>query len=160
MTKIGARVVAADAASAVWIDGPLVLRVTRVFDEHTAFAGVEAGMASGARREDAVHHVDAKRDVVRDLFGAADAHEIAGTIFGKERGNFCGHFAGRLVRLADGEAADGVARKNDVENLTGAFAAQVPKGCALDDAELPLTELAVTPRAFQRIVASALCPGG
>jgi len=56
---------AADAAGAIRIDGPLVLRIARVLDEHAAFAGVEAGMARGSRGEDAVHHVDAKGDVVR-----------------------------------------------------------------------------------------------
>src|SRR6266403_2550038 len=130
MTKISACVAAADAASAMRVDGPLVLCVTRVLDEHAAFAGVEASMARGARGENAVHHVDSEGDVVGDLFGAADAHEIAGTIFWEECGDFGGHFAGRLVRLADGESANRIAGKIDVEQLSGTFAAQVGKSCA------------------------------
>src|SRR6266446_1063996 len=160
MTQIGARVAAADAAGAIRIDGPLVLRIARVLDEHAAFAGVEAGMARGSRGEDAVHHVDAKGDVVGDLFGAADAHEIAGTVFGEECGDFGGHFAGRLVRLADGESADRIAGKIEVEKLTGAFPAQVGKSCALNNSELPLRQVAVALRAFLKIVASASSPRG
>src|SRR6266446_2867289 len=142
------------------IDGPLVLCITRVLDEHAAFAGVEAGMARGARGENAVHHVDAPSDVVGDLFGAADAHEIPGTIFWEECGDFGGHFTGRLVRLADGESADRVARKIEVEKLTGAFAAQVGKSCALDNSKLPLRQVAVALGAFLKIVASAPGPRG
>src|SRR6266403_4315784 len=158
MTKISACVAAADAAGAMRVDGPLVLRVARVFDEHAAFAGVEAGMARGTRGENAVHHVDAPSDVGGDLFGAADAHEITGTIFWEERGDFGGHFAGRLVRFADGEAADRIARKIEFEKLARAFAAQVRKSCALDNSKLPLRQAAVALRAFLKIVASAPSP--
>src|ERR1700676_621500 len=77
MTKISARVAAADGASTFRIDGAWILGVTRVLDEHTAFAGVEAGMARGACGENAIHHVDTARDVVGDLLGAPDAHQIA-----------------------------------------------------------------------------------
>src|SRR6266478_3660978 len=142
------------------IDGPLVLCITRVLDEHAAFAGVEAGMARGARGEDAVHHVDAPSDVVGDLFGAADTHEIAGTIFWEECGDFGGHFAGCLVRLADGESADRIAGKIEVEKLASTFAAQVGKSCALDNSELPLRQVTVALRAFLKIVASAPGPHG
>src|SRR5438034_71101 len=38
--------------------------VTRVLDEHAAFAGVEAGMTCGASGQHAIHHVNAKRDVI------------------------------------------------------------------------------------------------
>jgi hypothetical protein len=83
MAKIRACVAAANAARAIRIDGALIFGVARILNEHTAFAGVEAGVARGARREDAIHHVNAKRDIVGDLFGTADAHEIARAIFRK-----------------------------------------------------------------------------
>jgi len=74
MTKISARVTTAYGTTTFRIDGALILRVARVLDKHAAFAGVKAGVARGARGEDAIHHVDAARDVVGDLFGTADAH--------------------------------------------------------------------------------------
>src|SRR2546429_2732020 len=73
MAEIRPRIAAADAAGAIRIDGPLVFGVTRVLDEHAAFAGVEAGMTCGASGQHAIHHVNAKRDVIGDLFGAANA---------------------------------------------------------------------------------------
>src|SRR5690349_21279638 len=85
MTEIRARVAAADAARTIRIDGPLILRVARVLDEHAAFAGVEAGMARSASGKNAIHHVDAESDVVGNLLGPPDAHEIARAIFWKKR---------------------------------------------------------------------------
>src|SRR5438876_1693371 len=81
MAEIRPRIAAADAAGAIRIDGPLVFGVTRVLDEHAAFAGVEAGMTCGASGQHAIHHVNAKRDVIGDLFGAANAHEIARAVY-------------------------------------------------------------------------------
>src|SRR6266851_7001444 len=62
------------------------------------------------------------------------------------------------MRLAYGEAADGVTWKTQFDNLLGAFAAQIGKGGALHDAELPLAEIAVAPRALLKIVARAASP--
>ena len=102
MPKISPRIAAADAASAVWIERILILRVTRILDEHAAFAGVDAGTARGASRKHAIHHVDAERDLVGDLFRAAHTHQIARLSFGRST-NFGGHFTGDFVRFADGE---------------------------------------------------------
>src|SRR6266436_930841 len=115
MTKISARVAAAHRANALGINGPLILSVTRVLDKHAAFAGVEAGVARGASGEDAIHHVNAQRDVVADLFRAADAHEIAWAVLRQKCGYFGGHFASHLVRFANSKAPDGVPRKIQIE---------------------------------------------
>src|SRR5262245_50009803 len=93
MAKIGARVAPADVARTIRIDGPLVFGVTRVLDEHAAFAGVEASMAGGARGQDAIHHVYAERYIVGDLLWTADPHEISRAVFGQKRSNFRCHFA-------------------------------------------------------------------
>src|SRR5260370_35435692 len=77
VTKIGARVAAANGTSTPGINGLLILGVTRVLDEHAAFAGVEASMTRGAGGEHAIHHHDAQTDVVGELLGAADAHALA-----------------------------------------------------------------------------------
>src|SRR5260370_838995 len=158
MTKIRARVAAADGTSTLGINGPLILGVSRVLDQHAALAAVKASVPRGARREHAIHHVNAKRDVIGNLLGAADAHEIARTILREERGNFCGHLAGDFVRLADGQPAYGVARKIEIEKLPRAFAAQVGKCRALHDTELPLTDISVASRAFLKIDAPPPTP--
>ena len=121
-------------------------------------------MPRGTRWQDAIHHVDAQSDVVGDLFGAADAHQISRTVFREEFGDDARHFAGHRVRLTDGEAADGVAGKVDFEKLLCALAAEVGERGALHDAELPLGQAgagcggAVLRCLSQEIFASAAGP--
>src|SRR2546425_9724819 len=117
MTKISAGVAAANAAEAVRIDRPLILGIARVLDEHAALAGVEAGMTRGASGEDAIHHVNAERNAIGDLLGAADAHEITRVVNGQQRRYFGGHCDGDFVRLADRETPDSVAGKVEIEKL-------------------------------------------
>src|SRR5580704_16844570 len=98
MTKISARVAAANRARAVWIGRPLIPRVTRVLDEHAAFARIETCVAGGARRQYAVHHVDAEGDVVGDLLGLSYAHQVARTVPRQARCDFAGHLACQSMR--------------------------------------------------------------
>src|SRR5713226_10516374 len=125
MTKISAGVAAANAAEAVRIDGPLILSIARVLDEHAAFAGVEAGMTRGASGEDAIHHVNAERNVIGDLLGAADTHEITWAVLGQQRRYFGGHCDGDFVRLADREATDSIAGEIEFEELARALVAEI-----------------------------------
>ena len=76
MPKIRARVALADAAQAIWIKRILVLRVTGILDEHSAFACVDACMARRASGQHAIHHVDAQRNVIGDLFRPANPHQV------------------------------------------------------------------------------------
>src|SRR5258708_7273864 len=151
VTKIGARVAAADGTTTPGINGLLVLGVTRVLDEYSAFAGVEASVTRVASGEHAIHHVNPEGDVVGDLLGAADAHEIAQAILGQQSRCFGGHFTSDFVRLADSESTNGVARKIEIDKLARTFAAQIGKGRPLHDAKLPLAEIAVAARAFLKI---------
>src|SRR5260370_29445806 len=158
MTKISAGVAAANAAEAVRIDGPLVLSIARVLDEHAACAGVEAGMTRGASGEDAIHHVNAERNVIRDLLGATDAHEITRAVTRQQRRYGGGHCDGDCVRLADSETPDSIAGKIEIEKLPRAFAAQVGESSALHDAELQLRQIAVPASLFKKISAGAAGP--
>src|SRR5260370_16765828 len=151
VTKIGARVAAADGTSTLGINGLLILGVTRVLDEHAAFAGVEAGVTRGACGEHTIHHVDAKSDVVGDLLGAADAHEIAQAVLGQQSRCFGGHLTSDFVRLADSESTNGVAWKIQIDKLARTFAAQIREGRPLHDAELPLAQIAVSSRTFLQL---------
>src|SRR5260370_35433136 len=62
------------------------------------------------------------------------------------------------MRLADGEAADRVSRKIEIDKLPRTQATQVCKRRALHDAELQLAEISVASRAFMKIGARAASP--
>ena len=159
MPKICASIAVANGTRTLRIDGTLIFDVASVLDEHAALAGVQASVAGGASGENAIHHIDAECDVISELFGAADAHEVARAIGGKKSGYFSSHFTRDIVRFADSEAAHGVTGKVEGEKLVSAFAAQVGEGGALHDAELPLGQAAIFLSMLHKIVASALCPG-
>ena len=160
MPKIRTSVATANGTGTLRIDGALVVDVAGVLDEHAALGGVEAGVAGSARGKNAIHHIDAESDVVGDLFGAADAHEVARPVGRKKGGYFSGHFTSDVVRFADSEAADGVTGKIESEKLVSAFAAQVGECGPLHDAELPLRQAAILMSMLRKIVASTLRPGG
>src|SRR5207244_11638484 len=107
MAEIRPRIAAADAAGAIRIDGPLVFGVTRVLDEHAAFAGVEAGMTCGASGQHAIHHVNVKRDVIGGLFGADNVHVIARAVYRMEDGDVVGLGSSLLVDLVNVDAVEG-----------------------------------------------------
>src|SRR5215471_18594770 len=159
MPKIRTSVATANGTGTLRIDGALVVDVAGVLDEHAALGGVEAGVAGRARGKNAIHHIDAESDVVSDLFGAADAHEVARPVGRKKSGYFRGHFTSDVVRFADREAADGVTGKIESEKLVSAFAAQVGECSPLHDAELPLRQAAILLCVLRKIVARALRPG-
>src|SRR5260370_17120337 len=62
------------------------------------------------------------------------------------------------MRLADGEAADRVSRKIEIDKLPRTLATQVCKRRALHDAELQLAEISVASGAFLKIEARAASP--
>lgn len=87
--------------------------------------------------------------------GHADAHSVAGTIFGQDGLSDFNHFHAEGAGFADREATDGVAMGVEVEKAGGAFAAEVGEHGALDDGEeglaggiLVLTEAVVVKTSF------------
>src|SRR5260370_7647123 len=56
MTEIGARVAAAEGASALGIHGPRILGVARVLDKYAAFAGIKACLTRSARPQHPNQH--------------------------------------------------------------------------------------------------------
>jgi hypothetical protein len=87
MSKVSARIAAADTAGAICVNGALIRDVARVLDEHTAFGGVQAGVTGRACGQNAIHHVNAAGNVIGKLLRAADAHKVARLFFGKKRRN-------------------------------------------------------------------------
>ena len=92
-------------------------------------------MASGAGGEHAVHHVHAHARVLFNLVGIADAHDIARLVLGQMLERERDHLARDLARLADREAADGVAGQVHLDEALGGLAAQVRVHATLNDAE-------------------------
>src|SRR6516162_3270532 len=160
MPKIRACVAAADAAGALRIDRAPVADIARVFDQDAAFARVQASVTSSPRGEHAIHHVDASSNVVGELLGPPNAHQVARARGRQERGDLGGHFAGNFVGFADGEAAYGVARKIEFEQPPRALAAQVGIRRALHDAKLPLRWVTVAVGGFEETVPGATGPVG
>src|ERR1700719_225167 len=152
MPKIGARVAAANRARALRIDRTLVFDVARVLDEHAPFASVQASMARRSRGQHAIHHVNAARNIIGNLFRPAHAHQVARPLFRQQRGNLRSHFAGDFVWLADGQAADSVPWKFEFQKLPRAFPPQIRKRRALHDSELPLCRLSILLRLLQKIL--------
>jgi hypothetical protein len=80
MAQISARVSLAHRTNAFGIYGTLVCRVSGVLDQYPAFAGIQASVPRRPSGQDAIHHVDALRYVIRNLFRTSYAHQITGTI--------------------------------------------------------------------------------
>jgi hypothetical protein len=83
MAQVGPRITPADAAIAGGIERAVVLRVPCLLDRHFAFGRKQQSMAGGARRQHAIHHVDARLRILRNLFGSADPHQITRLAGGK-----------------------------------------------------------------------------
>src|ERR1700735_1935580 len=102
MTEVSARVSLANGAAAILIDRARVFRILRAANQQAALRREEAAVASAARGEHAVHHVDAERDVVGELLGLADSHEIARAAGRKPRGDCARDLASEGIRFARG----------------------------------------------------------
>src|SRR5260370_21646567 len=64
------------------------------------------------------------------------------------------------MRFANSEAANGVARKIQIEKLARAFAAQIGKRRALHNSKLPLGKIAIASGLIEEISACSARPGG
>ena len=123
VAEVGARVAAAHRASAGFVEGALVAYIFCIFYEQAALGSEQATVTGAARGKHAIHHVNAERDVIGNLFRPADTHQVTRAGGGKPQGSQRRHFAGDSVRLANGEAADGVAGKIEIYQRVGGFAA-------------------------------------
>ena len=116
----------------------VVVLEVRIFHDEAAVPGHRHAIAGDARRIDAVKHVDAARDTLDEVVGRADAHEIARLVFRQERRRVFEHFIHEFGRLADGQAADCIARQVHVHELCRVPFAQILVHAALHDAKQAL----------------------
>ena len=109
VVQVGRRVRAAGVAVAALFDGPFLLAVARAAEVDAPLAGEEAAVASDPGRQGAVEHVDAAGDALDQVVGGAHAHEVARLRLRHVRRRLLYGPVGRLLRLPNGDAADGYA---------------------------------------------------
>ena len=100
-----------------------------------AFVGERRGIAAVARRQHAVEHIDAGADAGEEVLRPADAHQIARFLDRQQRRRRAEGGDHLRRRLADAEAAQGVAGKVQRGQLAAQRAAQLQIGAALHDGE-------------------------
>src|SRR5271154_959997 len=135
MPQVSPRISPANGASAGLIQRPRIFGILRILDQHAPLRSEQATMPCAACRQHAIHHVHAESDVIRNLLGLAHAHQVTRPILRQFRGNFAGHFASNAVRLPDGQTANRVTRKIELQKCVGIFAPQISARAALYDAE-------------------------
>ena len=142
------------AVAAVLYDG-MVMRIRRVLHHEPPRPCHRHAVARHARREYAVKHVDAVPYPREEVVGCSDAHEVARFLLGQKLCRIGEDLLHQLMRLADTQPADGIARQIELRYGGGMPCAQVAVHPALHDAEKPLPL-----RARHRIAAAdepALC---
>src|SRR5579883_1006982 len=80
VTEVRAGVRSAGIALAGRIEGVGIFAITGLLDDDAAGRSKQVAIAGVARWQYAVHHIDAARDVLRKLFGHANAHDVAGPV--------------------------------------------------------------------------------
>jgi len=135
VVEVGEAELAAGEAIAGGVGRGVDLAVGGVADGEPACIREEGAVAAEPGGEDAIEHVDAAGDAFDEVFGAADAHEVARPVDGElGAGDFDGlPHAG--FGFADGEAADGEAGWFGLDGFAGVVAAEGGVGPALDDGE-------------------------
>src|SRR5262249_57445612 len=82
--KVRAREPGACRARAAIVERRVVAGKAGVAEVEPSLPGEHGAGSGGARRQDAVEHVDPALDHLEDALGVADAHEVAGPAFPEE----------------------------------------------------------------------------
>ncbi len=135
VTQVGAREMTTGVIVHAFDQRAVVFAVTQVLDADRTIGGERAAMASDAGGHRAVEHVGAERDHAEQLGRGPDAHDVAGFVLRQERRDEADLMEHVLLRFADADAADGMAREVETAELLGAADAQVVVDRALVDAE-------------------------
>ncbi len=106
-----------------------------VAEAEGSVVGEGQAIAAVAGGEDAVEHVDAAFDGFEDVFGVADAHEVARLGIGEQGGCVRDGVDHAFMAFADRKSAEGVAGEVEVGKRAGGEGAGFEVGAALDDAE-------------------------
>jgi len=110
VVQVGAREPRAGGAGAARVERLLVGLVAGVANPQVAEAREQVAVAGVSRRHHAVEHVDAGGDAIEQVLGRADAHQVARLGCGQAVRRMGDDPLHRLLRLADADAADRIAR--------------------------------------------------
>ena len=135
MAQICAGEPLASVAIASFFDGTIIGRMTTVLDLQVSMASKEHSVAGIAGRDDAIEHVHAHLDPLYKVFRSAHAHQVTGEFMRKVWGQVSYDLQHGFFGLADGEAADGITIKTNLEQLFQTLLAKVEVNAALDDPE-------------------------
>src|SRR5258708_10841027 len=102
-------------------------------------------MPGSARRKHAIHHVNARLSILRNLVGSANSHQIPRLVGGKMFQRRQDNFTRKLARFANAKPADGISRKANVDGAFGRLAAQFTVHAALHNAKQIPSLLDATP---------------
>ena len=145
MVQVGAGVLARGLYAAIGVYNGKIVFEFGVFDIQDAMGGIDQAVAGIACGEYTVKHIYAEGDGLEDVFGLADAHQIAGFV-GRENGaDQFGHGVHFFVGFADGKAADGIDVGLFGCDVFGGGLSQVAVGAALHDGS---QDLAVAVQGF------------
>ena len=117
VADVGAAEARAGRAGAAVVERALVAGEAGVAEVEPTLARERAAGARGARRQDAVEHVDAARDHLEHALGVADSHEVARLLLGEERRGRGRRLEHRLAVLPHAEPADRVAVEVERDEL-------------------------------------------
>ena len=126
---------AAGIAAAEGVDGAEIVLVAGGLDDHLAVAGEDAALAGVAGRHHAVEHIHPVGDVVEQVAGGANPHQVAGFVLGQDVIQEGGDAKHILFGFAHREAADGIAREIHLHQLQSGTLPQVFIDSPLHDAK-------------------------
>ena len=135
MAKISPAEMTAGVAIALLVQRRRVFGEAGVAQVELPRAQQRLPVAGNARRQHAVEDIHAARNPLDEVFRRPHAHQIAGLVARQLRRGESKRAQHRLLRLADGEAADGVAGEIERGEELHALRPQVGEDAALHDAE-------------------------
>src|SRR5436305_12231094 len=101
MAEVSSGILCTSIARTIKIEGGWIVPVARVFDDYPPLRCEQIPIPRVPGRQHAIHHIDAARDILRQLGRHADAHRVTGPVPWKEiLGSFC-HLETQGPWLAD-----------------------------------------------------------
>jgi hypothetical protein len=134
VAEVGPGEPAAGGAAAGFVDGPFVPGVLAVLDGHPARAREQGAVAGVARRQDTVEEIDAAGDGLDHVLDVAHAHEVSGPVGRQQPVSELERLEEPRLRLADAQAAVGVAVEALLRDLLDRSLPEVGVDAALGDA--------------------------
>ncbi len=160
VAQVGAGVGLADHTATLGIDWALVGGVAGFFDVDLAKRGKEGAVAGVAGGHNTVEHIDPTVDIFDQIFGGADPHQVAGLLFGHERGSPGDGIVHILIGFTHTQSSDRKAVKVHCTELSGGLLPESLVGTALNDGKDILINTDPLLLFGTEVVDTLLCPAG